>query len=97
MIASSSGGCKRREISMNSFSNQIGLTIAIVGLTVVFPGKVLGQGVTEENRIYILNTDGTLKELPAEPGTPKSTRSPGMAVVGVGKSKTFTELRDQRN
>jgi hypothetical protein len=80
------------EIYMHTFSCKIWAIVSIIVLPLAFCGAALGQSATEENRIYLLTTDGSLKELPAEPGTPKSTRSPGMAVVGVGKSKTFTEL-----
>jgi hypothetical protein len=41
---------------MNSFSHRLGQTIVIVGLAAV-PYETLGQGVTVENRIYILNAD----------------------------------------
>jgi hypothetical protein len=69
------------------------LAAAIVFFAAVLvPCHVLAQNATEEGKVYLLNTDGSLRELPIEPGTVKSTRSPGMAVVGIGKSKTFTEL-----
>lgn len=77
---------------MNSVPRRFGTAMFMIGLATLFPCRALAQSATEENRIYLLQADGTLTELPQESGFPKSTRSPGMIVTGVGKSKSFTEI-----
>lgn len=88
------GSERDRRLPMNS-SRPVGLAIVMASLAIILPSGAPAQSATEESRIYLLKTDGTLMELPQESGTPKSTRSPGMIVTGAGKSKTFTEISGQ--
>jgi hypothetical protein len=80
---------------MNSVPRRFGQAMFMIGLATLFPCWALAQSATEENRVYFLQADGTLTELPLESGFPRSTRSPGMVVTGAGKFKTFTEIAGQ--
>lgn len=80
---------------MNLFPHRFWPITFIVGLATMFPCSALAQSPTEENRVYLLQPDGTLKELPLESGIAKSTRTRGMIVTGAGKAKTFTEIAGQ--
>lgn len=66
----------------------------LVILGTVLAGAVLAQ--TEENKIYLLDPGGTLRQLALETGTIKSTTSVPLALVGVSKAKTWTDFPGTR-
>jgi hypothetical protein len=53
---------------------------------------VIAQTATQEHKMYLLGPKNTLTELSLQTGTVKSTLNKAGVIVGIGKSKTFTEI-----